>query len=84
MTIGGSIAVIAVGAALTFAVTVNPPGLNLDALGVILMLAGAVTLFLRLRMQRIRTVRHVPVVDDALVEEPVTVEEEPPPVGDED
>ncbi|MPZ87708.1 MAG: hypothetical protein GEU81_06450 [Nitriliruptorales bacterium] len=41
-TVGGSIAVIAIGAILTFAVTVEIAGLNLDAVGIILMLAGAV------------------------------------------
>jgi hypothetical protein len=44
MTIGGSIAVIAIGAILTFAVTVQFAGLNIDAVGIILMAAGAVGL----------------------------------------
>jgi hypothetical protein len=44
MTIGGSIAVIAIGAILTFALTVQISGLNLDVVGVILMTAGAVGL----------------------------------------
>jgi Domain of unknown function (DUF6458) len=44
MTIGGSIAVIAIGAILTFAVTVSISGINIDAVGVILMAAGAVGL----------------------------------------
>lgn len=44
MTIGGSIAVIAIGAILTFAVSVSIAGLNIDAVGVILMAAGAVGL----------------------------------------
>lgn len=43
-TVGGSIAVIAIGAILTFAVTVEIAGLNLDAVGIILMLAGGVGL----------------------------------------
>jgi hypothetical protein len=47
-TIGGSIAVIAVGAILTFAVTVEIAGLNLDAAGVILMIAGGVGLVIGL------------------------------------
>lgn len=44
MTIGGSIAVIAIGAILTFAVTVSFAGLNIDAVGIILMAAGALGL----------------------------------------
>lgn len=44
MTIGGSIFVIALGAILTFAVTVEIAGLNLDAVGIILMIAGGVGL----------------------------------------
>jgi hypothetical protein len=44
MTIGGSIAVIAIGAILAFAVRADLPGLDLDAVGVILMAAGAVGL----------------------------------------
>lgn len=44
MTIGGSIAVIAIGAILAFAVTVQFSGLNIDAVGIILMAAGAVGL----------------------------------------
>lgn len=44
MTIGGSIAVIAIGAILTFAVTIELAAVNLDAVGIILMAAGAVGL----------------------------------------
>jgi len=44
MTIGGSIAVIALGAILAFAVQVQFSGLNIDAVGIILMAAGAVGL----------------------------------------
>jgi hypothetical protein len=40
MTIGGSIALIVIGAVLRFAVTWKPKYLNLEAIGVILMVAG--------------------------------------------
>ena len=43
MTIGGSIALIVVGAVLRFAVTWQPKYLNLEAIGVILMVAGVGT-----------------------------------------
>lgn len=44
MTIGGSIALILVGAILTFAVEVDPQAVDLDAMGIILMIGGAVGL----------------------------------------
>ena len=44
MTIGGSIALIVVGAILRFAVTWHGKYLNLQAIGVILMVAGVVGL----------------------------------------
>jgi hypothetical protein len=40
MTIGGSIALIVIGAVLRFAVTWKPKYLNLEAIGVILIVAG--------------------------------------------
>jgi hypothetical protein len=48
MTIGGGIALVAIGAILTFAVNFTLAGLNLDVVGVILMLAGAVIVVLGL------------------------------------
>jgi Domain of unknown function (DUF6458) len=41
MTIGGSIALIVIGAVLRFAVTWKPKYVDLEAIGVILMVAGA-------------------------------------------
>jgi protein-S-isoprenylcysteine O-methyltransferase Ste14 len=46
--IGGSIFLIVVGAILTFAVDVSLSGLDLNVVGVVLMLAGAVGLILTL------------------------------------
>jgi hypothetical protein len=44
MGFGTSLFLIAVGAILTFAVEVNAEGLNLDAVGVILMIVGVIGL----------------------------------------
>ena len=48
MAIGTSILLIAVGAVLRFAVTVTTSGFNIHAIGVILMIVGAVGLLLSL------------------------------------
>jgi uncharacterized membrane protein YedE/YeeE len=44
MTIGGSIALLVIGAILRFAITWNSAYFNIKAIGVILMVAGAVCL----------------------------------------
>jgi uncharacterized membrane protein YedE/YeeE len=44
MTIGGSIALIVIGAILRFAITWNSAYINIKAIGVILMVAGVVCL----------------------------------------
>ena len=46
MTIGGSIALIVIGAILRFGVTWKPAHVDLQAIGVILMIAGAVCLII--------------------------------------
>jgi hypothetical protein len=48
MSIGGSIALIAIGAILRFAVKRDVDGVNLDLVGTILMIAGAVALVIAL------------------------------------
>ena len=48
MGIGVSIFLIAVGAILTYAVDVNTEGVNLDTVGVILMVVGAIGILLSL------------------------------------
>jgi hypothetical protein len=59
MTIGGSIALIVVGAILRFAVTWKPRYLDLHAIGVILMVAGvaglAVSVWVLVSRRRART-----------------------------
>jgi uncharacterized protein DUF6458 len=53
MSIGASIFLIAVGAILKFAVTVeNPEGFDLNAIGVILMIVGAIGLLFSLLWAR--------------------------------
>ena len=42
MTIGGSIALFVIGAVLRFAVTVDVQGINLDVVGIIMMIGGVV------------------------------------------
>lgn len=48
MNISSSIALIAIGAILTFAVTFDIAGINIDVVGIILMLVGVVWLILGL------------------------------------
>jgi hypothetical protein len=58
VTIGGSIALIVVGAILRFAITFSTADVNLQLIGVILMIAGAVGLIISLTFlaRRRRTV----------------------------
>jgi predicted membrane channel-forming protein YqfA (hemolysin III family) len=48
MSIGASIFLLVVGAILTFAVDVTPEGFNINAVGIILMIAGVIGLLLSL------------------------------------
>lgn len=48
MSIGGSIVVIALGAILRFAVKRDVDGINIDLIGTILMIAGAIVLVIAL------------------------------------
>jgi len=48
MGVGTSIFLIAVGAVLDFAISVNTPGFNLHSIGVILMIVGAIGLLVSL------------------------------------
>lgn len=54
MTIGGSIALIIVGAVLRFGITWKPSHVDLQAIGVILMIAGAVGLVISIVFLAIR------------------------------
>ena len=48
MTIGGSIALIVIGAILRFAISYSPSGIDLQLVGVILIIAGVVGLIISL------------------------------------
>lgn len=60
MTIGGSIGLIVLGAILGFAVTADVPGVDLVAVGYILMIGGAVGLIFGLIRLNRRRVVHEP------------------------
>jgi hypothetical protein len=69
MGIGGSVALIALGAILTFALDVRVGWLDLDVVGWILMVAGALGLILTMtvwnrRTRPVSTVSADPMVDD--------------------
>ncbi len=77
MATGTSVFLIALGAILTFAVDATVGGLDIDAVGIILMIAGVVGLLVSLfwldRMSAPRTTTHVveerPVTERHVVEE---------------
>ncbi len=54
MTIGGSIALIVIGAILRFAVTWHPAHVDLQVIGVILMIAGAIGLVISIAFLVVR------------------------------
>ena len=61
MTIGGSLALIALGAILKFAVTASVAGIDVQTVGLILIIVGAVGLVLGLMfLSRARNPRNVP------------------------
>lgn len=63
MTIGGSIGLIILGAILAFAVTVEVAGLDLNIIGIVLMVGGVVGLIFGLTLRQRRTTA-TRVVDD--------------------
>jgi Domain of unknown function (DUF6458) len=70
MGIGISVFLIAVGAILAFAVDVTVSGLDLDTVGVILMIAGAIGLLWSLLYLNTAWGRRAPVADE-YVDDPV-------------
>lgn len=70
MTIGASIFLIAVGAILKFAVTESVAGIDIQVVGVILMVAGGLGLLLGLFLMA-QARRVVPVEQQAVVQQPV-------------
>jgi hypothetical protein len=78
MGIGVSIFLLAVGAIITFATNVEVSGLDLDMVGIILMIAGGVGLLLSLLVFGPRSRRAAVVEDETYVERPrrrTTIEE---------
>ncbi|HEX2273630.1 MAG TPA: DUF6458 family protein [Acidimicrobiales bacterium] len=71
MGIGISVFLIAVGAILTFAVQVTLSGVDLDTVGVILMIAGAIGLLWSLIVLNGGGWGRRPVLADEVVDEPV-------------
>ena len=71
--VSGGITLIVIGAILTFALQADIPGLGEYALGIILMLAGALLLFLHYTLLGQRRTADTVVVEerDAVVDEPV-------------
>ena len=76
MTIGGSIALIVIGAILAFAVEYDLAGVEISTVGIILMIGGLIGLLFGLffanrgRTVERRTVRSEPVVERRVVEPP--------------
>jgi hypothetical protein len=64
MTIGSSIALIVLGAILTFAVTLEVAGIDINVVGIILMVGGVVGLIFGLTMRQRRTTSTIVDVDD--------------------
>ena len=64
MTIGGSIGLIILGAILAFAVTVDVAGIDIQVIGVILMIGGVVGLVFGLTMRQRRAARTRVIEDD--------------------
>lgn len=85
MGIGVGLFLIAIGAILTFALNIDISGFNLDVVGWILMLTGAVGIGLTLtvwkpRQRRVVTERRRPPDEPDTIEERRVYNDEPPPV----
>lgn len=78
MGIGASIFLMALGAILTFATNVSLSGLDLDVVGVVLMLAGAVGLIMTMFVWGPRRRARVIGGDEEIVEERRVYDDRPP------
>jgi hypothetical protein len=78
MGIGASIFLMALGAILTFATNVSLSGLDLDVVGVVLMLAGAVGLIMTMFVWGPRRRARVISDDEEIVEERRVYDDRPP------
>ena len=79
MKIGASLFVIAIGAILTFAVDWSPRGLDLDTVGVILMIVGGILFLLSLVILATRANRGQPLESGGIVEEHRIYNDDPLP-----
>jgi hypothetical protein len=79
MKIGASLFVIALGAILTFAVDWSPRGLDLDTVGVILMIVGGILFLISLAILATRANRGEPLEPGGIVEERRIYNDEPLP-----
>jgi hypothetical protein len=77
MTIGASIFLIAVGAILKFAVTLTVAGIDIQTVGVILMIAGAIGLVLGLFLMA-NARNRVEAVEPVVYQDPVAPPPPPP------
>jgi Domain of unknown function (DUF6458) len=78
MGIGASIFLMALGAILTFATNISVSGLNLNAVGVVLMLAGALGLILTLFVWGPRRRARVIDAGEEIIEERRVYDDRPP------
>ena len=78
MGIGVSIFLIAVGAILTFAVETEVSGIDLDVVGIILMVVGAIGLLMSLFMFNNWRSRRTVVQNGQVVRDERVVQQEPP------
>lgn len=76
MTIGASLALIIIGAILTYAVEFSISGIDIQVVGIILMIGGLIGLIFGIA--RLATARRRTVVRPARYEEEVTYEDRPP------
>jgi len=79
MKIGASLFVIALGAILTFAVDWSPRGIDLDTVGVILMIVGGILFLISLAILTTRANRGAPLEPGGIVEERRIYNDDPLP-----
>ncbi len=79
MKIGASLFVIALGAILAFAVDWSPSGIDLETVGIILMIVGGVLFMLSLIILATRANRGEPLEEGGIVEERRIYNDDPLP-----
>ena len=79
--LGAGITLLVIGAVLTFAVTIDIPGIGKDALGIILMLGGALAIALWMVTENQQRNHRTVVESDAVLEEPAGYVDDVRPVA---